>query len=111
MAILENDAGRSIYPVRGVMSVHETTITAGISPVVYNINSDLGGLSNTRGNRGWFAVDGNAAIKIEIAQEGTSYMAQFTVNAGQVIDLTGFNINSIRLTRTTGDSAFRLVVW
>lgn len=110
MSIAKNDAGLSIYPCSGKMVVSESTITAATSPVVVNVVGGLGG-GIYRGNRGYIANDGAFSLLVEIALEGTNYMSQFTLTQGSNFDLTGMNISNIRLTRSGGDTAYRVLVW
>lgn len=110
MGIMKNSAGNPIHSCRGLMSVTETTLTAGVSPYVIDVATGLGGGTN-RGNRGYIANDGGADMLAEIALEGSNYMTQFTIKNGDNFDITGMNLSKIRLTRSGSDTNFRVVAW
>lgn len=115
MSIDRNGAGRELYPV-GKNSVTETTITAGTSPLVIAVSTTLGADGQTtNGNRGYIANDSTAAspvsFRVEIAHTSTDYLTAFTIAQGEVFDLTGWDISTIRLTRVTSDCALRVHVW
>lgn len=92
------------------MSVHESTLTVGTSPLIIDVASDLGGGTN-RGNMGYIANDGVNDMLVEIALESTNYMSQFTVKNGENFDVIGMNLSKIRLTRSGGDTNYRVVVY
>ena len=110
MSIIRNDQGRPLYPVGSTSFVDEATITAGTTPIVLDVESVL----KFKGNRGYIANDnpaGGFSLLVEIAHVAGAYLTQFTLKAGEVFDLTGWDVSEIRLTRSGGDCTFRVHAW
>lgn len=59
-------------------------------------------------------VDNTASsnpVIVEVSNDGTNYADAFTVPAAKSVSIDGMNINTIKLTRKTGDSAGEVVLW
>lgn len=115
MSIIRGGSGRALYQV-GKNSVRETTINAGNSPLVISVENDLAQDGQTiNGNMGYVANDSTTAspatLLVEIAHNSTGYETQFTLAQGEVFDLAGWEIATIRLTRGSGDCPFRVHCW
>lgn len=115
MAIVRGGSGRAIYQV-GLNSVTESTLTAGSSPLEIAVEDDLAQDGQTiNGNRGYVANDSTtgtpASFKVEIAHTFNNWTNQFTLEQGEVFDLSGWDISRIRLTRMGTDCPFRVHVW
>jgi len=83
----------------------DTDFTAGESPLILDVNNDLG----RNASDGYIVCDGSGNILVEISDNGSSWGEQFTMRAGDKVKLTGVNIDSIRLTHVD-DTGYRIVV-
>lgn len=115
MAIVRGGSGRAIYQV-GLNSVNEGTLIVGNSPLVVDVENDLAQDGQTiNGNRGYVANDSTtgtpASLLVEIAHTSNNFTNQFTLEQGEVFDLSGWDISEIRLTRSGADCPFRVHVW
>lgn len=115
MSIVRGGSGRALYQV-GKNSVAEATIIVGNSPFVIDVENDLAQDGQTiNGNRGYISNDSDSAspstLLVEIAHTSNNFETQFTLNQGEVFDVTGWDISEIRLTRGDDDCPFRVHVW
>lgn len=107
MGIERNDQGQPIYPVGKNFVDEDTSFVAGDSPKVLDVNDTLG----RNGNRGYIVNDGSGSISVEISHAGTNYTTLFTMKNGETFDLTGWSVDTIRLTHTGTNSSYRVHVW
>ncbi len=83
------------------VSYEDTSFVTGDSPVVMDINTDLG----RKGHTGYIAVDGTGNILVEISKDnGTTWGGQHTVKAGEIVELDNLIIGRIRLTWVSNSS-------
>jgi len=91
--------------INGTYKVYEDNdFVVGESPVVLDINTDLG--KNSR--EGYITIDGPGNVLVEFADINGTYGEQFTMKKEETINFEGLIISKIRLTHVT-DSAYR--VW
>jgi hypothetical protein len=107
MSIARNDNGQPLYPVGKNFVNEDTSFIAGDSPIALDVNNTLG----RNGNRGYIIVDGSGNISVEISHDGTNYTTLFTMKSGESLDLTGWSVDTIRLTHSGTNSAYRVHVW
>lgn len=107
MSILRNDKGDALYPCSKMLASEDTSFVAGDSPRSIDVNDDLG----TNGNRGYIKVDGAGDLLVEISHGGTNYEDQFTLKNGDAFDLTGLDVDTIRLTHSGTNTSYRVLVW
>lgn len=86
-------------------SYEDTSFVTGDSPVVHDVNTDL----SRNAVNGYIVCDGGGDIKIEFSDNGSDWGGQHTLKRGDVINLQGLSIDSIRVTWVT-DSAYRILV-
>jgi hypothetical protein len=89
-------------------SYEDTDFTAGDSPFVIDFNADTGRNSID----GWIICGGggNGDILIEISADGATYGDQFTMKNGENAILKGWDIDTIRITHSGTDSAYRVTL-
>ena len=93
-----NSPGRNFY-------YEDTSFETGDSPVVLDVNTDLG-RNATDGN---IINDGPGDILVEVSNDGTNYGTQITLTDCDQLELKNMNVDSIRLTWQS-DSAYRILV-
>ena len=108
MSIIRNAAGDPLYPSAKNFVAEDTSFVAGDSPVALDVNAAL---VTGNGNRGYIVVDGSGDIAVEISHVDTNYETSFTLKNGEVFDLTGWDVDTIRLTHSGTDSAYRVHCW
>lgn len=87
-------------------SYEETNFTAADSPRVLDVNTDLG--RNTKD--GYIVVDGVGDLLVEISDNGTDYGGQHTLKTDERLLLTNIDVDSIRLTHSGVNTAYRILV-
>lgn len=85
----------------------DTSFVAGDSPATLDVNNYLG----SNGNRGYVVNDGTGDFTVEISHDGTTFMSDFTLKSGESFDLTGLEVDSIRLTHGGTNSSYRINCW
>jgi len=116
MSIVRNGAGDALFQV-GKNCVSEGTLTAGISPLTIDVETTLADQNGEKinGNRGYIANDSSTAspvsFTVQIAHTANNFLTAFTLEQGEVFDLTGWDISQIKLTRVSSDCAYRVQVW
>lgn len=83
----------------------DTSFVTGDSPVTHDVNVALG----RNGNDGYIVCDGAGNIKINISNDGTNYGGTHTLKQNDVFNLTGLDVDSIKVT-WVADSAYRIMV-
>lgn len=111
MAIMRNDRGNAIYPVGRNFVNEDASFVVGESPRVLDVNDTLG----RNGNRGYINVYGAGDLLVEISHSETQagvpqYTTQFTLRNSDNFDLTGWDLDTIRLT-WSADTAYRVHCW
>ena len=83
----------------------DASFVTGDSPVVVDVNTDLG-----RDGRSFtFLNDGAGDIGIEVSNDGATYSDMWTTKAGEQFGLGDLRVDSIRIT-WVADSSYRLMV-
>ncbi len=95
-----------MYADGNSVSYEDTSFVTGDSPVVMDINTDLG----RKGHTGYVAVDGTGNILVEISKDnGTTWGGQHTVKAGEILELDNLIIGRISLVWAS-NSSYRIFV-
>lgn len=87
------------------VSYEDTSFLTGDSPVVLDVNADL----SRNGVDGYVINDGVGNFTVEVSNDGTNYGSAATIKYGEVMDLEGFDIDSIRIT-WVANSAYRVQI-
>lgn len=83
----------------------DTSFVTGDSPIVLDVNTDLG----RNGVDGYIINDGAGDFTVEFSDDGASYGSIHTIKKGEVMDLKFLDVDSIRIT-WIADSAYRVLV-
>lgn len=81
----------------------DTSFVVGESPKVLDFNSDTG----RNAVDGYIICDGAGNITVDFSLNGTTYGDKATLKTGEVLDLAGLDIDSLRITHTGTDSSYR----
>ena len=81
----------------------DTSFVAGDSPVVLDLNTDLG----FNATEGWVANDGDGDFTVAYSVNGTDYSDEITVKIGEAESFNGLSVAKIRITRVE-DSSYRV---
>lgn len=84
----------------------DTSFVAGDSPATHDVNTALG----QNGQDGYIICDGAGDILVEVSADGATYGDQWTQKAGEVVSLKGMSVDTIRITHSGTDSAYRINV-
>jgi len=95
---VQTTRGRSI-------SYEDTSFTSGDSPVVLDVNTDLG----RNGRDGYIVNDGAGNFTVAVSDDGTTYGGSHTVKVDETLELTGLDIDKIRIT-WIADSSYRVFI-
>ena len=90
----------------GYFAAEDSNFIVGDSPATLDVNATLG----RNAQRGYINIYGNGDVLIEISEDGAVFGTQWTLKAGDVFNVEGFNIDSIRLTHSGTDSAYTVVL-
>ena len=106
MSVQRTGAGHPLYPARHETFVSEdTSFVAGDSPATLDVNATL----RRNANQGHIINDGAGDFTVQISVDGTNYGTAFTMKAGEVYDLAGENVDSIRITHGGTNSSYRVM--
>jgi len=90
----------------GYQTFEDSSFVTGDSPVVHDVNNDLG----RNGNRGYIICDGAGNISVQISESGAvSTEDTITLKANDILSLDGMNVDQIKITWVT-DSAYRILM-
>ena len=84
----------------------DASFTAAESPVTLDANTDL----ERNGHDGYIICDGTGDILFEVSDNGTDFGGQHTLKKNEIFSLTGLDIDSIKITHSGTDSAYRVMV-
>lgn len=88
------------------VSYEDTSFVTGDSPVVLDVNTDLG----RSGRDGYIANDGAGNFTVEISDVAAgTYGGSHTVKAGEILELSGVDIDKIRIT-WIANSSYRVFI-
>lgn len=87
-------------------SYEDTSFVAGDSPATIDFNADAGRNSID----GWIICDGVGDISVEISADGATFGDPFTMKNGENAILNNFDIDTVRISHTGTDSAYRVVL-
>jgi len=96
----------SFTPIEALNKSYEGTLTAGNSPLTLDFNADAG----RNGLDGWVTCDGTGDILVEFSRDGATFGDPWTMKEGENTQLRNFDVDSIRLTRISADSNYRVVL-
>jgi len=88
----------------GYYSVSDTSFVSGDSPVTLDINAALG----RNAEMGFIICDGLGDFTIELSDDGSSFGSAFTLKDGETFSIEGMSVDSIRITHSGTDSAYRV---
>lgn len=98
---------RTPGPIKGLSKAYEvTSFTSSISPVVYDVNLNLGRHSID----GYIVCDGTGDILIEFSSDGIKFSDQHTLKEDEILLLEYYDIHTIRITHSGTDSSYRILV-
>ena len=105
MSVVRNGAGHPVYPARHETFVQEdTSFVVGDSPATLDVNTTL----RRNANQGHIINDGAGNFTVAISTDGTNYGTAFTMQAGESFNLTGEDVDSIRIT-WVANSSYRVM--
>ena len=104
-------SARVMELIRSLNKTLETIVTAGTSPIVFDFLGDVGFV----GVKGWIICDGDvvggdpaASMQVEFSRDGITYGDPWTMFPGEITNLTGLEVATIRVTHTGIDCDFRI---
>jgi hypothetical protein len=96
----------SFSPLGVVNKSYEGTVTAGNSPIVLDFNGDAG----RNAVDGWVNCDGDGDMLVAFSRDGITYGDDWTMKKGENTGVRNFDIDSIRITHSGTDAAYRVVL-
>ena len=104
-SLRSDGAHRVMELIRALNKTYEdSSFIAGDSPAVHSFYGDMGYNSI----QGWITCDGPGNISVAFSRDGITYGDEWTMRLGENTSLRGFDIHSIRVTRLTADSSYRI---
>ena len=89
----------------GVNKAYEdAAFVAGSSPATHDFNGDMG----RNATDGYMVCDGAGNVLVELSYDGAAWGTQFTLKNGEIITFTGMSVDSVRVTHSGVDSAYRI---
>lgn len=85
---------------------YEGSIATAGSPATLDINTDLGRNSGD----GYIVNDGPGDLQVDISKDGSTFTENITVKLDEVLDLSGLNIDTIKIDATVNGTAYRCLV-
>lgn len=90
------------------LASEDSSFVSGDSPVVVDLYAE--DIHPFPVAEGYIACDGAGNILVEIAQQGTDYGTQFTMQNGEVVSWGNSRVGKIRITHSGTDSSYRIVL-
>ena len=110
--LLTDSSGRiysinySSEPISGRFKTYaDVAFIVGDSPVTLDVNTDLG----RNAKDGFIINDGAGNFTVAISDNGTTFGSDHTMKTGEVFNLAGIDIDSIKIT-WVADSSYRVLV-
>jgi len=96
----------SFSPLGVVNKAYEGTVTAGNSPVTIDFNLDAG----RNAVDGWVNCDGDGDMQVSFSRDGVTYGDAWTMKKGENTGVRNFDIDSLKITHSGDDAAYRVVL-
>jgi len=96
----------TFVPLGVVNKSYEDTVTAGNSPITIDFNADSG----RNAKDGWINCDGEGDLTVAFSRDGITFGDAWTMKKGENTGLRNFDIDSLRITHSGIDSAYRVVL-
>lgn len=101
----------SIAKHRGIIpdnpkAFEDTSFVSGDSPAILDINTAL----NRNGLEGYIINDGVGSFTISFSTNGSTFGDEHTIKENEIFEFTEKSVDSIRITHTGTDSAYRVSV-
>ena len=104
-SVRSDGATRVMELVRALnKSYEDTDFTVAESPVTRSIFTDFGYNSI----QGYIICDGPGEITFEFTRDGTIFGEPVTIKNGELFNLKGLDVHSIKITHTGTDSSYRI---
>ncbi len=84
----------------------DASFVVGDSPQTHDFNAATS--PNRNAVDGYIVCDGAGDIQVDISRDGISFGAKFTVKSGEVVFLDHLDIDKIRITFVSANSAYRI---
>lgn len=85
---------------------YEGSVTTAGVPVTLDVNADLG----KNGGDGYITCDGPGNLLVTLSKDGATFTTNITVKVNEVLDLSGLNIDTIKIDATANNTAYRCMV-
>ena len=96
----------SFTPIEELNKSYEGVLNAGNSPLILDFNADAG----RNALDGWITCDGTGDILVAFSRDGAAFGDNWTMKEGENTNFRNFDIDSVRLTRISADSNYRVVL-
>lgn len=105
----QGDANGNLLTREGVynfdnQTYEDASFVSGDSPTTHDFNADAG----RNAVDGYIVCDGPGDIQVDISRDGITYGDKWTMKAGELVNLTHFNVDKIRITYVSADSVYRI---
>ncbi len=87
-------------------SFEDTSFVSGDSPVTLDIQANLG----RNAIEGYIINDGDGDFTVAFSTDGTNFGDEITMKKNEVINFDNIEVDSIRITHSGTDSAYRVSV-
>jgi len=88
------------------VSYEDTSFLVGDSPVVLDFNTDAG----RNGRSGYLINDGLGSFTVEISDNGIDFGGVHVIKNGEILELDGADIDSIRISWVAANSSYRVFI-
>jgi len=96
--VVQRTLGRSL-------AFEDMSFVSGDNPVTHDVNAGMG----RNGQDGYFSCDGPGSLAVLFSDDGTTYGGSHTLLKGDIMNLQGLDIDTIRVI-WFADSAYRINV-
>jgi len=106
--VVRSGKGKALYPDKINNFVSEGTLTAGGAATDLDVSATV----TRNANRGYIVCDGSGDFTVRLSASGTNFNTAFTLKSGDNFDLTGMDVDQIRLTPDASTSSnYRVHCW
>ena len=95
----------SAQPLGVINKSYEATLTAALSPIIIDFNSDAG----RNAVDGWVTCDGPEML-VAFSRDGITFGDNWTMRVGENTGVRNFDVDQLRLTFVSVDTAYRIVL-